>query len=474
MREVSMTNGSRLMWIITSICFLGCASGPTEIPIQDTDPGDSDTLVQQPDSVQDHGADSSADLKIDGATSDLSSETDQGTDNEVVPSPDVTTEPDAAISDIPTADNLPTDNVATDNVADVNVSNCVLPGPAIDPFAVTAADFSIVETFLGDGTQGFLDGPLSSAQINWPMSVVISPSGEVYVVDSGNHTIRKVVDDQLVTIAGANEPGFQDGPAEQARFDEPVDMVFGADGAMYISDYNNNRIRKLHNGVVTTVAGTGVSGSANGPGQVAEFFHPLGLAIDLCGTLYVVDSENHAIRTIQDGEVSTIAGAGVAGFEDGPAANARFRFPRDVVVDAAGTVYVTDTMNYRVRKISQGIVSTLVGSVQGYQDGPWDHVLFGQPWGIDMDSAGRLYVADFMTHRIRMIADNAVWTAAGSGGQEGNFTSPPTWGGYMDGPADSSKLEWPLGLAVHPDTGDIWVADSGNQRIRIIRRDENQ
>lgn len=274
-----------------------------------------------------------------------------------------------------------------------------------------------------------------------------------------------VVDAQVRTIAGtgtASTNRFVDGPSNEAVFN----MLSGiaVDGAtIVVSDKRNNRIRTLADGTVATLAGGATPGLDNRPGAAARFSSPAGIARDAAGALYVADEGNHVIRKITpQGVVSTLAGTGQSGFADGPAGQAQFAGPTAVAVDAALNVYVADAQNGRVRRITpQGMVSTLAGGscapVLG--SGPCVPEL-SLPGGIAVDGDGTVYVADTGNHRIRRITGpNDLQTVAGT-----------VVSGYTDGPAASARFSGPRGLAVD-GAGNVYIADAGNYRIRLLTRE---
>ena len=271
----------------------------------------------------------------------------------------------------------------------------------------------------------------------------------------------------VTTLAGAadNRKDNADGPGSEARFAYPMGLALAADGTLYVVDDENMTVRKITpTGAVTTVAGmAGSRGSADGPGAAARFHHPVGVALDASGTLYVTDADNFTVRKISPaGVVSTLAGvAGAKGSADGSGATARFNLPHGVAVDAAGTVYVADTENHTIRKITPaGQVTTLAGAAQhkGSDDGMGTAARFNHPAGITVDAAGNLYVADNGNHAIRKVApDGKVTTLAGQARHHGG----------TDGPGSAARFLFPTGVAVDA-IGNVYVADHLNTTIRKI------
>ena len=284
----------------------------------------------------------------------------------------------------------------------------------------------MVSTLAGTGAPGYADGPGSMAQFNYPNGVAVDVAGNVYVADTFNHRIRIVrpdgpalseaegtVEGTVSTLAGNGEAGYQDGPAAQAQFNAPTDVAVDTAGVVYVADSRNNRIRAISpEGMVTTLAGSGERGFVDGPPDQAQFDGSSRLAVDASGNVYVCDSldreyrGNHAIRRIApDGTVTTVAGSGQPGLADGPVAEASFYHLGGLDVDASGNVYIADVLSERIRVItSQGMVYTLAGTgASGYADGPGSEASFLWPKGVVLDSAGRLYVADCASNRIRVI-----------------------------------------------------------------------
>ena len=215
-------------------------------------------------------------------------------------------------------------------------------------------------------------------------------------------------------------------------------------------------------GIVSTVAGSGVAGFMDGPAATAQFSSPTGVTLDGSGNLLVADFTNHRIRMISSGVVTTVAGDGIGGFVDGAAATARFQNPAAIVVDGAGDIYVADQLNHRIRKISSGVVTTIAGTgAQGFVDGPGSGAAFHQPISIAIDpTSGDLLVADLGNHSIRRITLAAsVWTVATVAGTGS--------AGMNDGAGNVAQFNNPQGIAVSA-TGVIYVGDFLNNRIRVI------
>lgn len=314
---------------------------------------------------------------------------------------------------------------------------------------------------------GSSDGIGGAARFRAAHGVAVDAAGNLYVADSGNNTIRKVTPDGLVaTIAGQAGPaGSADGPASMARFDYPTGIAVAPDGVVYVADSFNHTIRKIdRTGLVSTYAGAAdVEGSADGPAAAARLLVPQGLAIDATGNLFVCDSFNATIRRIgADGVVTTIAGQAVeAGSRDANGGDARFDRPSDVAVDDSGNVYVADSFNHTIRKITPaGDVTTLAGLAGAYgsADGRGSLARFAYPSGIAVDRSGVVYVGDSENHTIRKITPAGdVTTLAGLAGVSGS----------SDGPGSAARFLRPKGLAVDAK-GNIYVADSGNHTIRQI------
>ena len=326
----------------------------------------------------------------------------------------------------------------------------------------------VVSTMAGAvGVPGSADGTGSAARFDSPFGVTVDNAGNIYVGDTFNDTIRKITPDGVVsTLAGlVGGCGSADGMGSAARFCFPFGVALDTAGNIYVGDNNNQTIRKITpTGVASTVAGLpGVIGSVNGAGSAARFYLPAGVAVDSAENIYVADSGNQAIRKITPaGLVSTLAGLpAVHGSTDGTGSAARFFNPEGVTVDSAGTVYVADTFNHTIRKITPaGVVSTLAGLAgsEGSADGMGNAARFFKPGAVAVDSAGTVYVADTTNDTIRKITPaGVVSTLAGL----------PTAQGSTDGTGSAARFFGPIGLALD-SVGNVYVADSGNSTIRKI------
>jgi len=326
----------------------------------------------------------------------------------------------------------------------------------------------VVTTLAGmAGITGSVDGTGVAARFDDPRGVVTDSAGNVYVADFGNDTIRKITPAGVVTtLAGtAGMTGSTDGTGAAARFNSPSGMASDSAGNLY-TDSNNATIRKITpTGIVSTLAGTaGVTGSTDGTGAAASFDNPTGVATDSAGNVYVADTDNDIIRKITPaGVVTTLAGtAGMAGSTDGMGAAARFNFPSGVATDSAGNLYVAD--NETIRKIAPGgVVTTLAGmaGMTGSSDGTGAAARFNGPWGVAADTAGNVYVADLGNETIRKITPaGVVTTLAGMAGMTGS----------TDGTGAAARFNGPQGVAT--DSADnIYVADFGNDTIRKVTPD---
>ncbi len=327
----------------------------------------------------------------------------------------------------------------------------------------------VIGTVAGNGVPGFSGDNCSavSAQLNVPCGVALDSSGNLFIADYYNNRVRKVVNGVITTVAGRGAAGFSGdgGLATSALLNLPFVVAVDPTGNLYISDFGNNRIRKVSIGMITTVAGNGTSGFSGDGGSAAsaQLHAPSGMAFDSTGNLYVADYQNNRVRVISTGAINTAAGNGTAGFsgDSGPAGNAQLNQPSAVALSPVGDIYIADTGNNRIRKVSSGTITTVAGNgTAGFagDSGPAASAQINSPAGVAFDSLGNLYIADSGNSRVRKISNGTITTVAGSGtpGFSGDGAS-----------ATVGQLHNPSGIAVD-STGNLYIADSGNNRIRKV------
>lgn len=318
------------------------------------------------------------------------------------------------------------------------------------------------------GSKGSADGVGPAVQFYFPHGIAVDAGGTAYVADMDSHTIRRITPAGAVTtLAGrAGSKGHADGVGAAARFQSPAGLALDAAGTLYVADAGNHAIRKITPaGVVSTLAGTpGRTGNADGAGAAALFNAPHGIAVDAGGTLYVADTYNHTIRKISPtGLVSTWAGqAGHKGSADGTGLAAGFFHPLGVAVDAQGAVYVADNGNHTIRKITAaGEVNTLAGAAgrRGSAEGVGSLARFNVPGSVAVGAGGVVYVADYINSVVRQITPQ---------GQVSTLAGVLKGWSSLDGRCAEARFKFPFGVAVGPN-GWLYVADSGNRTIRVIK-----
>lgn len=325
------------------------------------------------------------------------------------------------------------------------------------------------------GSPGFADGAGAQARFSGLSGVAVGPDDTIYVADAGNNRVRVVrgqTDSAGVTtytvstLAGNATAGYADGLAASARFNGPQGVAVDGAGVVYVADTGNNRVRRIaSDGLVTTLAGDGTPGFANGAGAQARFNAPRGVAVDNFGNVYVADSGNSSVRRITPaGDVSTVAGDGTVGSSDSPPA--RFDNLSGIACDGEHVfVYFGDTGNHRIRRLdATGAVITVAGASRGFADGSAGQARFAEPSGLALEASGKIVVADAVNSLVRSVDPElaaggsplAVSTLAGTGERGG-----------ADGAGNVARFYTPRGVAVSQSSA-IIVADTGNGTIRRV------
>jgi trimeric autotransporter adhesin len=330
----------------------------------------------------------------------------------------------------------------------------------VSPLAGTGA-----QATTGDG------GAATSAALNSPGAIAFDAAGDLYVCEAGGANVRMIDTNGTITSPiGSSVVGFSGdgGSPSAAKLNSPRGVAIASDGTIYVADSGNNRIRAVSGGVITTVAGTGVAGFAGdgGPATAAQLSQPRGLAVAPDGSLYVADAGNHVVRRIStNGTITTVAGTGTAGDsgDGGPATAAAMQSPFAVAFGAGGTFYVVDRDAHRVRRITGGVITTMAGTGTpgaAGTGGPATSAQLNGPSDVILDAAGALYIADSSnsrvvkvdpTMRLRVIAGTGTSGSSGDGGQ-----------------ATSAQFQFPRGLAFRAVNGNLYVSDQNANRVRVL------
>jgi trimeric autotransporter adhesin len=322
----------------------------------------------------------------------------------------------------------------------------------------------------GTGTFGGDNAAATAARVNSPQGVAVDSAGNVFIADTSNNRIRKIdTGGNISTVAGNGTGGYlaDNVPATSTRINAPRGVVVDGSGNIYIADTSNNRIRRVSaGGTITTFAGTG-SASFSGDGGAATsatLRGPQAVALDASGDLYIPDTVNHRVRKVSGGIISTIGGTGSAGYagDGGAATSGQISSPAGIAVDGTGAVYLGDTSNFRLRKIVGGNFSTIAGTGSAFfggDGGPLADAQFTNPQAVVFDGAGNMYLSDSGTHRIRKVDTHGIITTVAGTGTAG-------YGGD-GGPATSALLNTPLGIAMDA-AGNLYIADGNNNRIRKV------
>jgi sugar lactone lactonase YvrE len=333
----------------------------------------------------------------------------------------------------------------------------------------------VITTLAGDGTADFSGdgGPAALARLARPENAAFGPGGDLYVVDSHNHRVRRIeaATGVITTAAGSGRKGFSGdgGPAREALLNQPEGIAFDAEGNFYIGDTLNGRVRKVdgRTGVISTIAGTGEVGTSGDgtPALEAKFLRLARLIVDRRGRLYIADSPSHRVQVLnpQDGKLWTIAGTGREGFsgDGGPATEARLSYPEGVALDAQDNLYFADLGNHRVRRVdaATGVITTVAGNGEKGFGGDGSAATSARLWNpgrLGFDSAGNLYIADISNMRIRCVERKTgiIRTVVGSG-ELGD-----------GGPASRATLAIPGDLAYAG--GNLYITEFGNRRVRCV------
>ena len=301
-----------------------------------------------------------------------------------------------------------------------------------------------------------------SAPLGKISGVRVDAQGNVYTADSQNNIVARISPAGVLTVVAGNGISFfsgDGGAATSASLSYPNDVAIDSAGNIYIADSANNRIREVSGGIITTVAGNGVGGykGDGGPAINAELSGPVAIALDSAGNLYIADSFNDCIRKVSNGLITTVAGGGTGQGVGVPATSVALPFSTGVAVDPAGNIYIAETYSGLVQQVSGGVITTFAGGGTTQREGaPATSVGLSGPSGLAFDSSGNLYIAD--QNKVRKVSAGIITTAAGNGteGYKGD-----------GGPATSAMLNGASGVAVDA-AGNIYIADTGNERIREV------
>jgi uncharacterized protein (TIGR03437 family) len=315
-----------------------------------------------------------------------------------------------------------------------------------------------ITTIVGSpGNPGFAgdSGSAVGSQLNFPFGLAVDKSGTIYIADGLNNRVRKVSGGVITTVAGNGTAGFtgDNGSATSAELNNPTGVAVDSSGNIYIADSGNNVVRKVANGTITTFAGSNSVGAGysgdTGTAITAQLNNPVGVAADAAGNVYIADAGNNVVRQVYSGNIITAA--------------VGFTHPDAVAIDSSGNLYVADTVARRIVEYSGGVYTTIAGNGNGAfsgDDGPGTQAALNAPMGLAVDASGNVYIADTLNGRIRKLTPSGtITTIAGTGALY--FSGD-------NGPASQAAMYFPRGVAVDP-SGNVYIADTANSVIRQLQ-----
>lgn len=319
----------------------------------------------------------------------------------------------------------------------------------------------VISTYAGNATAGFSgdSGAPTKAQLSAPLGIALDSSGNLYIADSENQRIRKISGGTITTVAGNGTAGYSgdSAAATSANLRNPSGVAVDSSGNLYIADTSNHVVRMVSSsGTITTFAGNNTLGYTGDGGVAtkAELNFPTSVAVDSSGNVYIADSGNHVIRKVSGGNISTIVGGSVT---------TELNKPETVLVDSKGNLYISEENGLRITKFSSGTLTTIAGNGNiGFSgdNGPATDAVFDHPTGIALDSSGYLYICDTFNSRIRKVSpDGIITTIAGVG--------IPAYGGD-GGAASAAVLHFPRGIAV-TSAGNVYISDTDSEVIRLLQ-----
>jgi sugar lactone lactonase YvrE len=357
------------------------------------------------------------------------------------------------------------------------MKRCILEAGKRTALIILAFSLSVkaqtISTIAGTGAEGYTGdgGAAVAAELHFPYAISADAAGNLFFSDWFNHCVRKINQNGIITtVAGTGLAGYSGdgGPANLAQLNLPTGVCVDATGNIYISDYGNKRLRKIDvNGDISTIAGTGSNGFSGdgGPATLAQFNSNINIAVDIAGSIFVADMNNNRIRKIDaNGIISTVAGNGTPGYsgDGGQAVAAQLKGPQGVAIDKTGNLFIADSYNNCVRKVDTvGVITTIAGTgVSGYSGdaGPAASAELFLPSDINVDTSGNLYIVDEINCCIRKVnSSNIITTIAGTG----------AWGISADGGlAFYTALYYPKGMEYRD--GKIYISDTQSNRIRMF------